>query len=132
MTRRESDNAARSTGRFVVLHHLEATGDHYDLMIENGDRLATWKMIHPPERMDTKSPDTRRIQDHRPVYLDYEGPISGDRGQVTRHDSGGCVVHERGEARWVLTFDGRRLKGGCILECVDQSEARWRLRRVEA
>ena len=29
-----------------------------------------------------------RLADHRIAYLDYEGPISGDRGAVTRIDRG--------------------------------------------
>lgn len=29
-----------------------------------------------------------RLPDHRPFYLDYEGPLTGDRGTVLRHDCG--------------------------------------------
>jgi len=131
MTQHETNNAARSTVRFVVLHHTEATGDHYDLMIEMGNQLATWKLHDPPEHIESEAYDIHRLPDHRPRYLDYEGPISGDRGHVTRHDSGECVVHQRSDARWEVTFHGQRLMGNHILECIDQSEARWRLRRVE-
>ncbi len=48
-------------------------------------------------RIDELKPGQRvnaeRIADHRPAYLDYEGPISGDRGSV-RLLSRGSVVNE--------------------------------------
>ncbi|MFQ5502794.1 MAG: DNA polymerase ligase N-terminal domain-containing protein [Phycisphaerae bacterium] len=131
MARNKTDIAARSTVRFVVLHHVEATGDHYDLMIEMGNQLATWKLHDPPEHIESEPYGVDRLPDHRPLYLDYEGPISGDRGHVTRHDSGVCVVHKHTDTRWAVTFCGQHLKGDYILECLDQSGARWRLRRPE-
>ncbi len=100
--------------RYVVLAH-HTTPFHYDLMLEHGDVLATWSFDEPPGR-DGQA--CRLIQDHRKVYLDYEGEVSGGRGRVERWDAG--------------TFDGRidrdlvevDLAGGRLA-------GRWRLARVE-
>ena len=54
--------------------------------MEVGAILRTWKLFTLPKY------DTEMIAiasfDHRLVYLDYEGPISDNRGSVTRFDSG--------------------------------------------
>ena len=34
--------------RFVIQKHTAPTGDHYDLMLEAGDALATWRIDCPP------------------------------------------------------------------------------------
>lgn len=86
-------------------------------MIENGERLATWKFPATPESAAKSPIACRRIGEHRRDYLDYEGPISGDRGHVTRHDRGVCRVlvkaesNSEGSSRWTVAFDGQHLHG---------------------
>jgi hypothetical protein len=36
----------------------------------------------------TNTCEVERLADHRLAYLDYEGPVSGDRGIVRRLDTG--------------------------------------------
>ena len=43
-----------------------------------------------------------RMADHRPAYLDYEGPISGDRGVVKRLARGTVVDWERSANAWTM------------------------------
>jgi hypothetical protein len=58
---------------------------HFDLMFEMGAALATWRSTDWP----VQSPAiVDRLPDHRRDYLDYEGPVSDDRGQVARVISG--------------------------------------------
>jgi hypothetical protein len=71
--------------RFVLLEH-HWNGVHWDLMLEAGDVLRTWA-IDAPIVPDVNLP-ARALGDHRRVYLDYEGAISGNRGWVRRIDSG--------------------------------------------
>src|SRR5687767_7893471 len=69
--------------RFVVLHHTGVPMPHFDLMFETGPGgpLATWRSADWP----VNSPAVvERLADHRRKYLDYEGPVSGDRGRVSR------------------------------------------------
>jgi hypothetical protein len=56
-----------------------------------------------------------RLPDHRRVYLDYEGPISGGRGEVVRVEAGTFrsdedrvldLRHAGGVHRFAITPDG--------------------------
>ena len=93
--------------RFVVLHHVGHGPPHYDLMLEidGQDRLRTWRLpAWPPADGD----DAEELPPHRRGYLDYEGPISRDRGTVRRVASGtwtsveGLVVFSDVPGRWCL------------------------------
>jgi hypothetical protein len=80
-----------SAVRYVVLRHTGFGEPHYDLMFESapGSLLMTWRAADwPPAAGDVLT----RIGDHRRDYLDYEGPVSNDRGQVHRVQSGTCQV----------------------------------------
>lgn len=75
---------ARS-GRYTISRHDAPDGLHWDLFLEAGDTLATWRLSAPPEHGVV---ECRPLPDHRLVYLDYDGPVSGDRGVVARYSSG--------------------------------------------
>ncbi len=68
--------------RFVVQRHEVAPGDvHFDFMVEAGEKLATWKFPGPlPESGELVG---ERSFDHRRVYLEFEGEVSGGRGRVS-------------------------------------------------
>jgi DNA polymerase Ligase (LigD) len=71
--------------RFVLLeHHWD--GVHWDFMLEAGEVLRTWA-IDAPIVAGVDLP-ARAIADHRRLYLEYEGVISGNRGRVRRLDEG--------------------------------------------
>ena len=127
MTKDPGQSKPRKTRRFVVLLHSWKGGDHYDLMIDDGGRLATFKSIHPPESAGNDGLECTRIGEHRRIYLDYEGPVSEDRGFVRRHDAGTCILEARSESQWRVTFQGRRLRGSFRLDRLDQSAEAWRL-----
>ena len=63
--------------RFVILEH-DYPVQHWDLMLEAGDVLRTWRLIAPPDK--TQAVAAESLGDHRLAYLDYEGPVSGNRG----------------------------------------------------
>jgi hypothetical protein len=71
--------------RFVLLEHLW-DGVHWDFMLEAGEVLRTWA-IDAPIVAGVDLP-ARAIADHRRLYLEYEGEISGNRGRVRRLDEG--------------------------------------------
>lgn len=97
--------------------HARAT--HWDLMIEDGAALATWALERAPD--EGRSVGAERLADHRRSYLDYEGPVSGDRGHVTRWDAGACTVHEREAGRWVVELVGEKLDGMMTIVGDDQN-----------
>ncbi len=115
---------------FVVLYHEIASGNHYDLMIDSGDALATWRVDQPPEIALIRPVPCVRIADHRKVYLDYEGPVSGDRGRVTRYDRGQCRLVLMAKDRWIVRLEGERLSGAFqLLREVHTDQ--WSLSRLE-
>ncbi|MBA4016686.1 MAG: hypothetical protein C0483_05815 [Pirellula sp.] len=76
--------------RYVVLRHelpLDSERpSHWDFMLESGEVLRTWALLQRP---DTSEPQiAEALVDHRLAYLEYEGPVSGDRGCVVRWDAG--------------------------------------------
>lgn len=79
---------------FVILEHVTGEGVHWDLMIERhaGGALATWRLAANPI-VNTGTIEATPLGDHRRVYLDYEGAISGGRGEVRRLDRGDATVH---------------------------------------
>ena len=76
--------------QFVVLHlKMPNDGerdDHWDLMLQHKAVLWTWALDKLPEQGSNCS--GKKLPDHDIKYLEYEGPISGDRGHVTRVLSG--------------------------------------------
>lgn len=77
--------------RFVLLEH-DWNGVHWDFMLEDGEVLRTWAIDHPV--VSGRMLSARVLPDHRRVYLEYEGPISGNRGRVRRVDEGAYRVLE--------------------------------------
>jgi hypothetical protein len=71
--------------RFVLLEH-DHPRPHWDLMLEAGSVLWTWRLPQVPSPPCTLP--VERLPDHRLLYLDYEGPVSGARGTVRRVLSG--------------------------------------------
>jgi hypothetical protein len=124
-----SDSWGGMDTRFVVLCHIQRDGTHFDLMIDTGAALATWKLAEPPEAVEHGPLACTRIGDHRTTYLDYEGPVSGDRGEVRRHDCGACTILSRRDDRWEIHFHGRRLSGSHQLLLTDPPTQGWSLRR---
>jgi hypothetical protein len=106
--------------RFVILEH-DHPQLHWDLMLEFGEALRTWRLAEPPEPGRTVAAEA--IGDHRRLYLDYEGPVSGNRGQVRRWDSGTyegeLPVGAAPDSRTRITLHGERVRGEAILEYLD-------------
>jgi hypothetical protein len=80
--------------RTVQLRHDLPDGScHIDWMIARDPAgslpLSAWRLarclhdVKPGE-----SAPLERLPDHRPLYLDYEGPVSGNRGSVRREAAG--------------------------------------------
>jgi len=103
--------------RFVILHHREHGGEHWDLMIEQSAGLATWRLARMPAAEDHAPIPATRLPDHRKAYLEYEGPISRDRGEVRRVEEGACEILEQAAAGWRVVLRGARLSGRFVLRC---------------
>jgi hypothetical protein len=106
--------------RFVLLEH-RWKGIHWDFMLEHGDVLKTWA-IDSPVVADVDLP-ARLLPAHRPIYLDYEGEISGNRGTVRRVAEGSYAVEIWEEGRVRVRLLGPQLVGDVeIRQVVPASE----------
>jgi hypothetical protein len=99
--------------RFVLLEHDHPIL-HWDLMLETGAVLLTWRLSAPLAAGVAIAAE--RIGDHRPIYLSYEGPVSGGRGSVTRWDGGEFDWLEDTADRKVVRLRACRSCGTCRLE----------------
>ena len=99
--------------RFVILSH-DWPAPHWDFLLEAGAVLRAWRLWGEPEVGRTVPAEPNF--DHRLLYLDYEGPVSGDRGTVTRWDRGefGWVADE--PDRVVVELRGAKLTGRVTIQ----------------
>jgi hypothetical protein len=108
------------TLRFAILHHTGVGSPHYDLMFEPdpGAKLATWRSPVWPIVAPTP---VERLDDHRREYLDYQGPVSNDRGRVDRVAGGLFHFESRTDDRWVIATD----QGYCLTFKRQEEPAVW-------
>lgn len=120
--------------RFTILAH-DFPFEHWDLLLETEDQLKTWRLQNPPR--SGLPVGACPLPDHRRLYLDYEGPVSGNRGRVARWETG-CFVWRLCEADQVwIDVRGHRLCGRLELSRRTQSteqtgEWTWELAYVPA
>jgi len=93
--------------RFVILTH-DWPFLHWDLMLESGGKLLTWRLLDEPQ-LDARL-RLEKLADHRLKYLDYTGTISGDRGTVDRWDSGPLLSLELLNAQTIAKVQSHRFK----------------------
>jgi hypothetical protein len=109
--------------RFVILEH-DYPELHWDFMLECGEVLRTWRLAALPQEGQPVS--ARASFDHRPLYLDYEGPVSGNRGRVKRWDGGTFqwVIPESGEPEKeiLVLLKGDRVQGRTLLSRLGEDE----------
>jgi hypothetical protein len=111
--------------RYVILRHETPGGVHFDFMLEMCGSLKTWSIMQPP--LQGVEMDAAALPHHRLAYLDYEGPISGDRGSVTRWDRGTYELENQSESELDLQLTGEKLIGHVSLRHPPDTENRWRL-----
>jgi hypothetical protein len=104
--------------------------DHFDLLLEQTDSLATWEIPQWPPRSYQA---VRQLSDHRRIYLDYEGPLAEDRGHVRRVCRGEFQTLRRTSRNWVLEIRGTLFQGRIELRRDDAGMgAAWTLRAQSA
>jgi DNA polymerase Ligase (LigD) len=114
-------NPARNPNmpRFVVLEH-DWPAPHWDFLLEAGPVLKAWRLLAEPRYGFDVPVETNA--DHRLFYLDYEGPVSGGRGTVSRWDAGTFEWHSTEFLR--VRLYGSRLRGTATIV-----SGRWRVER---
>jgi hypothetical protein len=99
--------------RFVILRHEMPPGQdrdsHFDFMFEMGSVLRTWS--HPEFPTEGKRVRFEALADHRLAYLEYEGPVSGNRGTVKQVEAGDYEIVEETETLLRYRLHGKELSG---------------------
>ena len=96
--------------RYVVLWHEGIDNPHFDFMCEWRDHSPLITL-----RYESWPPDDpnrfERLPDHRRKYLDYEGPISSNRGFVSRVAAGFCTIEiDREDTALVQLDSGLKIR----------------------
>jgi hypothetical protein len=96
-------------------------------MLETDGVLRTWALAEEPR--PGKPIAAELLPDHRLDYLDYEGPVSRDRGSVSRWDAGEYAMIAESPTKVAASITGARIRGTIVLEKNVDSAAseRWTL-----
>jgi hypothetical protein len=115
--------------RFAILEH-DHPELHWDLLLEAGAALRTWRLPRPPE--GAQPIQATQIADHRTIYLDYEGPVSGGRGVVRAWDRGTFApeLPAADTDRIALHLSGARVNADALL--VRQEGVEWVFQLAQA
>lgn len=106
--------------RFVVLTHDHPSW-HWDFMLEISGALRTWRLDADP---CSRGPiQATLLPLHRLEYLEYEGPVSGGRGEVYRWDRGVYDVLDETPHRIVVKLVGVLLRG--VVEVEARGDETW-------
>ncbi len=113
------------SGRFAILEHRTEQGVHWDFLLEWDDVLRTWALERPPAPGLPIA--ATRLLDHRKLYLDYEGPVSRNRGSVRRWDCGTYQLLAESERSLVVELTGHTLLGRVTLSSAGEGAEGWLL-----
>jgi bifunctional non-homologous end joining protein LigD len=110
---------SKKTSRFVIQRH-EREGEpvHWDLMLESGEILETYRVGVPPEEWGKESVKAEKILDHPLKFLSYEGSVNKGKGRVKIADSGTYRLISQNESRLTLDLAGTVLKREFIFSIV--------------
>jgi hypothetical protein len=92
-------------------------------MLEKEAALRTWRLMQAPGGPGII--DAVPLAEHRLTYLDFEGPVSGNRGTVVAFDRGEyTIIDETGDSI-VVSLRGGKLQGQASIFHLRDSES-WR------
>ena len=92
-------------------------------MLEDAGVLRTWRLHAAPDEETFIIAEP--LADHRLAYLDYEGPVSGGRGEVARWDRGVYTLTDESPRQIACELRGVRLAGSIVLT-TDVDPPGWR------
>ncbi|MHC4104080.1 MAG: DNA polymerase ligase N-terminal domain-containing protein [Planctomycetota bacterium] len=113
--------------KFVIQKHSSPGDVHWDLMLEAGQVLETYRLALPPEQLLNQTTTAIRIADHPVKFLTYEGTVNKGAGTVEIAETGTYQVLSDNEGLRELQLDGKILKGKFTFIHIDAEN--WQLGR---
>ena len=111
--------------KFVIQRHVRGNDIHWDLMLETGDVLETYRLAVPPEKITAEPVEAVKIFDHPLKFLTYEGSVNKGKGTVEIADAGIYQILNKTGNRVDLQFAGKILNGKFALNYIEKN--RWEL-----
>jgi len=111
--------------KFVVQQHTTADSVHWDLMLESGDRLQTWRLRINPNEIINKPTEAVKIFDHTLKFLTYEGPVNEGKGRVQIADVGTYEITSQTDDQIEINLTGRILKGKFTMTCIKDDKCQF-------
>jgi bifunctional non-homologous end joining protein LigD len=96
--------------RFVIQEHSE-NSVHWDLMLQIGSVLQTYRLDKAPEEIIHSSANATQIFDHPFRFLTYEGPVHRGKGNVHVIESGTYEIVSQSHDLVELKLNGKDLNG---------------------
>lgn len=103
----------------IQRHEREGEQVHWDLMLESGGCLQTYRVGIPPEEWGSRPVEAIKIFDHPLKFLTYEGSVNKGKGQVRIAEAGTYEVMGKTEDVRRIRFEGKILKGEFALRQID-------------
>jgi hypothetical protein len=112
-------------------------------MLESGDVLRTWSLGQLPHGLRdvqsrtatmhaacaavaaTNEVGAIKLGDHRLEYLDFEGPLSRERGSVTRVAEGTYRSERESPDCWRIAVEGEALSGTLLFSQPNADSTQW-------
>ena len=110
--------------QFVIQKHTSPGDAHWDLMVQDGEMLQTWRLDKGPGQLKNTQANAEKIFDHPLKFLTYEGPVNNGKGSVEIADKGTCEITAQSDGKIEMELAGAILKGEFILTRI--TENGWR------
>lgn len=135
--------------RFVLLYHdcppNYERPSHWDFMLEHGDVMRTWALSQLPRDWraahshtratfpncpavaDINEVATQQLSDHRRDYLEFEGDLTNNRGQVIRVEKGTFIEQWETPMGWYVSLKGQAIDCSIELDQCHSDKTLWTL-----
>jgi hypothetical protein len=109
------------TQHFSILLH-DHPWWHWDFLLENGDHALCWRLLREPCCGEPIAAES--LEPHRLLYLDYQGPVSNDRGVVETIDRGTYQI-SASQPEFTIRLRGLNWAQQATLKLADHNRLFW-------
>ena len=113
--------------KFVIQKHTKGVDAHWDLMLESGDCLQTWRVDKGPGQILQGGAKAIKIFDHPLKFLSYEGVVNNGEGNVQIVDAGTYQITSETNDKIGMELAGEILKGTFTLR--RNKDGKWQFGR---